>query len=135
MIAGMTQERQLISSGSKFEDIVGYSRAVRCGTWVGVSGTTAAECGDVVGQTRAVLLRIEQALREAGASRADVVRTRIFLTDIADWEAVGAVHGEFFAAVRPATTVLQVDALVAPELLVEIEADAIVGVRPGGTAQ
>jgi enamine deaminase RidA (YjgF/YER057c/UK114 family) len=124
--------RQLISSGSPFEPIVGFSRAVRVGNIVAVSGTTAGSSGkpvaigDAVAQTRAILETIEKALAEAGASLKDVVRTRIYLTDIADFEAVGRVHGEFFGEIRPANSTLQVTAFVKPEWLVEIEADAVI---------
>ena len=124
--------RQLISSGSPFEPIVGFSRAVRVGNIVAVSGTTAGSSGkpvaigDAVAQTRAILETIEKALAEAGASLKDVVRTRIYLTDIADFEAVGCVHGEFFGEIRPANSTLQVTAFVKPEWLVEIEADAVI---------
>ena len=124
--------RQLISSGSPFEPIVGFSRAVRVGNIVAVSGTTAGSSskpvaiGDAVAQTRAILETIEKALADAGASLKDVVRTRIYLTDIAHFEAVGRVHGEFFGEIRPANSTLQVTAFVKPEWLVEIEADAVI---------
>ena len=124
--------RQLISSGSPFEPIVGFSRAVRVGNIVAVSGTTAGSSGkpvaigDAAAQTRAILETIEKALAEAGASLKDVVRTRIYLTDIAHFEAVGRVHGEFFGEIRPANSTLQVTAFVKPEWLVEIEADAVI---------
>jgi enamine deaminase RidA (YjgF/YER057c/UK114 family) len=131
MSAGVAK-RQLISSGSPFEPIVGFSRAVRVGNIVAVAGTTAASggkpvaIGDPAAQTRAILETIAQALAEAGASLKDVVRTRIYLTDIAHWEVVGRVHGEFFAEIRPANSMFQVTAFVRPEWLVEIEADAVV---------
>ena len=124
--------RQLISSGSPFEPIVGFSRAVRVGNIVAVSGTTAGSSGkpvaigDAVAQTRAILETIEKALAEAGASLKDVVRTRIYLTDIAHFETVGRVHGEFFGKIRPANSTLQVTAFVKPEWLVEIEAEAVI---------
>jgi enamine deaminase RidA (YjgF/YER057c/UK114 family) len=131
MSAGVAK-RQLISSGSPFEPIVGFSRAVRVGNIVAVAGTTAASggkpvaIGDPAAQTRAILETIAQALAEAGASLKDVVRTRIYLTDIAHWEVVGRVHGEFFADIRPANSMFQVTAFVRQEWLVEIEADAVV---------
>jgi enamine deaminase RidA (YjgF/YER057c/UK114 family) len=118
-------QRRNISSGSEFEAVVGYSRAVRTGPLVAVSGTTAP--GETMAdQTREALRRIETALTEAGASLADVVRTRIFVTDISRWQEVGAVHAEVFGEIRPATTMVEVSALVMPELTVEIEADAYV---------
>lgn len=118
-------DRRNVSSGSEFEAEVGYSRAVRTGPLVVVSGTTAP--GDTVAdQTRNALRRIETALTEAGASLADVVRTRMFVTDMSYWREVGAVHAEVFGDIRPATTMVEVSALISPELLVEIEADAYV---------
>lgn len=125
-------ERRLVSSGSPFEPIVGFSRAVRVGNIVAVAGTTAGSSGkpvaigDPAAQTRAILETIAKALAEAGASLKDVVRTRIYLTDIAHWEAVGRVHGEFFGEIRPANSMFQVTAFVRPEWLVEIEADAVI---------
>lgn len=128
--------RQNISSGAPWEAIVGYSRAVRIGDLVAVSGTTAVdESGDVVGvddaaaQTRFILGKIERALAVAGATLGDVIRTRIFVTDIAQWEAIGRVHGEVFATVRPATAMVEVARLIDPRLLVEIEADAVLATR------
>jgi enamine deaminase RidA (YjgF/YER057c/UK114 family) len=126
-------ERLNIASGAKWEPIVGYSRAVRVGPWVAVSGTTAVdERGkilsprDAYGQAVHALRKIETALTQAGARLDQVVRTRIFLARIDDWQAVGRAHAEFFRDVRPATTLFQVGRLIDPELLVEIEADAIV---------
>ncbi|MCV7228895.1 RidA family protein [Mycolicibacterium komossense] len=118
----MTQ-RQNISSGVEFESTVGYSRAVRIGPVIAVAGTTGAGHG-IADQARDALRRIEIALRAAGAELTDVVRTRIFVTDIAQWREVGAVHAEVFGDIRPVTTMVEVQALISAELLVEIEADA-----------
>jgi enamine deaminase RidA (YjgF/YER057c/UK114 family) len=124
-------KRQNISSGAKWEDIVGYSRAVRVGNIIEVAGTTAVDGDRLVGQgsayeqTRFVLQKIEKALVEAGASLDDVVRTRIFVTDISRWEEVGRAHGEFFKDIKPAATMVEVSSLINPDLLVEIEATAI----------
>ncbi|WP_242916130.1 RidA family protein [Pontibacter liquoris] len=125
--------RQNISSGAVWEDLVGYSRAVRIGNIVEVAGTTATEGDEVIGkgdayaQTTYALQKIEKALLQAGATLQDVIRTRIFVTDISQWEAVGRAHGEVFQSIKPATTMVQVSALINPELLVEIEATAIIG--------
>ncbi|MCI0398935.1 MAG: RidA family protein [Chloroflexi bacterium] len=126
-------QRQNISSGAQWEDIVGYSRAVRLGNVVEVAGTTAVdENGAVVGpgdpyvQTHFILGKIERALQAAGARLEDVVRTRLFVTDISRWEEAGRAHGEFFRAIKPAATMVEVRALISPELLVEIEVTAII---------
>ncbi|MDT5219150.1 MAG: hypothetical protein QOF15_1255 [Mycobacterium sp.] len=120
----MSASRHNVSSDSDFESIVGYSRAVRIGAHVAVAGTTGSG-ENVSAQTRDALRRIEIALQDAGATLADVVRTRIYVTDIARWREVGEVHAEFFGEIRPVATMVEVSALIAPELLVEIEADAL----------
>ena len=121
----MSVSRILVSSGSDFESTVGYSRAVRVGPHVTVAGTTGPGPADDIGaQTREALRRIEIALHEAGAVLSDVVRSRIYVTDISRWREVAAVHAEIFGEIRPAATMVEVAALIAPELLVEIEADA-----------
>jgi enamine deaminase RidA (YjgF/YER057c/UK114 family) len=116
-------QRQTVLSGSEYESVVGYSRAVRTGPHIAVAGTTGSGDG-ISAQTRDALRRIEIALQEIGASLSDVVRTRIFVTDISLWQAVGAVHAEVFGKIRPVATMVEVSALISPELLVEIEVDA-----------
>jgi enamine deaminase RidA (YjgF/YER057c/UK114 family) len=116
-------QRHTVLSGSEYESVVGYSRAVRTGPNIVVDGTTGS--GDDIGaQTQDALRRIEIALQEIGASLSDVVRTRIYVTDISLWQAVGAVHAEVFGEIRPVATMVEVSALISPELLVEIEVDA-----------
>lgn len=123
--------RQNITSGAKWESLVGYSRAVRIGNTIEVSGTTAVEngkvqcIGDIYGQTKYILQIILSAIQKAGGQATDVIRTRIYVTDISKWEEVAKAHAEFFQDIRPATSMVEVSRLIEPEILVEIEASAI----------
>lgn len=125
-------KRVNISSGAKWEDIVGYSRAVKLGNVVEVSGTTAVVDGKVIGikeayaQTKAVLQKIETALKQAGATMNDVVRTRMFVTDITRWEEYSRAHSEYFKDLKPTTSIIEVKALIDPDMLIEMEATAII---------
>jgi enamine deaminase RidA (YjgF/YER057c/UK114 family) len=129
--------RQNISGGSPFEPIIGFSRAVRVGQDVHLAGTgpVGADNEDVAGQTRRIFVIAEKALAEAGATFADVVRTRMYLTHVDDWEAVGRVHGEFFANIRPAATMVVVAALLNPAWRIEIEMDAVVSDSSASSAE
>lgn len=125
-------ERKLISSGAKWENIVGYSRAVKVGNMIEVAGTTAIENDEIIGkndaylQTKFIIQKIEKALKDAGASLKDVIRTRIYVTDISRWEEVGRAHGEFFREIKPASTMVEVKGLVHPDMLVEIEVSVVI---------
>lgn len=125
-------KRENFSSGAPWEAVVGYSRAVKIGNVIEVSGTTAVEDGQLIGlgdaylQTKTILQKIEKVLLQAGSSMEEVVRTRMYVTDISQWEAVGRAHGEFFKNIRPATAMVEVSALIESDMLVEIEATAII---------
>lgn len=125
------QQRQNFSTGAPWEAIIGYSRAVKMGNIIEVTGTVAADengpvaVDDVYQQTKFIIEKIEKVLQQAGANLSDVVRTRLFVTDISQWEAIGRAHGEFFKDIRPCTTMVEISALIAPQYLIEIEATAI----------
>lgn len=127
----MSKQRLNISSGAEWEDVVGYSRAVRVGNIIEVAGTTSSEGGKIIfpgdayGQTKYIIQKIEKALNEAGASLSDVVRTKMFVTDISKWEEIGKAHGEFFGVIKPASTMVEVKALIHPDMVVEIETTAV----------
>ena len=130
----MIMERTNYSSGAKWEDIVGYSRAVKVGNVIEVTGTVSADDesllvgkDDAYAQTKFIIEKIEKVLLRAGASLKDVVRTRMFVTDISRWEEYGKAHGEFFSTIKPCTSMIEVKGLIAPEYLIEIEATAIIG--------
>lgn len=129
----MANSRQNISSGAKWEDIVGYSRAVKIGNQLEISGTVAVNeqgvvgKGDAYAQTKFILQKIEGVLRQAGFTLEDVVRTRMYVTDISRWEEIGKAHGEFFGRIKPATSMIQVSAFIEPDYLVEIEVTAVKG--------
>lgn len=134
----MSEERQRVSSGTEWEQAVGFSRAVRVDRFVMVSGTTATDdegqpvgVGDVAVQTEYTIQKIERALKEAGATLADVVRTRIYVINAGDWEAVGRVHGKYFGEIRPANTLVEISKIVGDDYLVEIEVDAILPLERG----
>ncbi|HEY1061161.1 MAG TPA: RidA family protein [Daejeonella sp.] len=126
------QKRVNISSGAVWEDMVGYSRAVRIGNIIEVSGTTSVDGDMLIGkddlyaQTKFILLKVEKALQEAGAQMTDVVRTRMYVTDISKWEEAGKAHAEFFRDIKPATTMVEVSRLIHPDLLIEIEVSALI---------
>lgn len=130
-MTGGSMERKNLSTGSKWEPIIGYSRLVKVGGHIFISGTTGSGSdgkvtGDAYAQTKQAIKNIEAALKQTGAGLKDIVRTRIYCTDISQWESIGKAHGEFFSEIRPATAVVEVSKLIAPEMIIEIEADAVV---------